>query len=188
MHSTKVLLEARNDPTRTTPRRPTTTDASGRTVNSGATVDKLDFGQLSDRLGYVLRRAQVAVFKDFDVMFNEVDIRPIQYSILTLIECNPGLSQTQVCDALGIKKPNFVAMLDGLEGRGLVRRAPTPGDRRTYALFLTDEGRTLMRKLHKLAARHEQNIIDIVGADMRKLMFVHLGSLTGLRKRSAGGR
>ena len=143
--------------------------------------------QLADRLGYSLRRAQVAVFQDFDATFAEVDIRPVQYSVLTIIENNPGLSQTRVSDALGIKKPNFVVMLDVLEERGLVRRAPTPGDRRTYALFLTDHGKVFMRRLHKLAARHEQNIIDIVGADTRHGLSAQLAALASLGKRPRDG-
>ena len=176
MHPGKVVLEARNDPKRTSPRKG---------LSNGAPVDALsvDVGRLAERLGYALRRAQVAVFQDFDATFAEVDIRPVQYSILTIIEKNPGLSQSRVSDALGIKKPNFVAMLDVLERRGLVRRAPTPGDRRTYALCLTDHGRTFMRKLHKLADRHEQHVVDIVGKDLRDSLFVPLLAIASVHKR-----
>lgn len=172
MQPRKVLAEARSDPQRSA--RPKTPAGDGA---------RLEFGQLGERLGYALRRAQVAVFQDFDAVFEAVDIRPVQYSILTLIENNPGASQTRISDALGIKKPNFVAMLDVLEGRGLVRRAATPGDRRTYALFLTDAGRTFMRRLHKLAARQEQSIIDIVGADAHARLFGELRAIASLNKR-----
>ena len=34
-----------------------------------------------------------------------------------------------------------VALLDELEGSGLVQRRDRPGDRRSYALHLTDAGR-----------------------------------------------
>ena len=68
------------------------------------------------------------MFRDFFAVFAPFDIKPAQYSILTIIERNPGLKQAQVCDALGIKRTNFVAMIDELERRGLVRRAESPGD------------------------------------------------------------
>ena len=82
----------------------------------------IDYGPLDSRLGYALRRAQNALFRDFFTAFESFDIRPGQYSILTIIECNPGLKQSEVSEALGIKRTNFVAMIDELERRELVRR------------------------------------------------------------------
>ena len=101
----------------------------------------VDYGPLDRRIGYLLRRAQMAVFRDFFAAFEAHDIRPGQYSILTVIECNPGRKQGEVSAALGIKRANFVAMIDLLERRKLVRRDPTPGDRRSYALMLTEKGK-----------------------------------------------
>jgi len=131
-------------------------------VREGAGVD---YGPLDQRLGYLLRRAQIAVFKDFFTAFEAHDIRPGQYSILTVIECNPGLKQGEVSAALGIKRANFVAMIDLLERRKLVRRDPTPGDRRSYALMLTAKGSRLMAELHALAERHEQKIVEAIGPE-----------------------
>ena len=172
MRPQKIRLEARADPKKSSSRSLAAADAPA-----------INFGPLGERLGYVLRRAQVAVFQDFDAIFGAVDIRPVQYSVLTIIEGNPGLSQTRVSDALGIKKTNFVAMLDALEKRHLVGRAPTPGDRRTYALFLTADGKTLMRKLHKLASQHEQRIIARVGTDAHQRLFIQCKALASLGKR-----
>jgi DNA-binding MarR family transcriptional regulator len=124
---------------------------------------EIDFGPLSARLGYVLRRAQIAVFRDFFAAFAPFDIKPAQYSILTIIERNPGLKQTQVCDALGIKRTNFVAMIDELETRGLVRRDEAPADRRSNALVLTAAGEALMPQLHDTSEAHEQRIIAALG-------------------------
>ena len=137
----------------------------------------LDFGPLAQRLGYVLRRAQIAVFRDFFDTFAPFDIKPAQYSILTIIEHNPGLKQTQVCDALGIKRTNFVAMIDELEARGLARREETPGDRRSHALVLTRAGEELMPELHARAALHERRLIKSVGASRHRDMLAALASL-----------
>jgi DNA-binding MarR family transcriptional regulator len=137
-------------------------------------------GPLANHLGYLLRRAQVAVFQDFFAAFEALDVRPIQYSILTVIEQNPGLSQSQVSEALGIKRTNFVALLDTLEARHLARRAPTERDRRSYALFLTADGAVLMRKLHVLASEHEQRLINRLGADTHRQLFVPLRRLAAL--------
>lgn len=124
----------------------------------------VNFGPLGDDLGYVLRRAQLVIFQRFFETFAAFDIRPAQYSVLTVIELNPGISQAQAADALGIKRPNFVAMIDALEERGLARRVPAENDRRFHGLYLTDEGRALMGKLHKINAAQERVIIERLGA------------------------
>jgi DNA-binding MarR family transcriptional regulator len=120
-------------------------------------------GPLDGRLGYALRRAQLAVFHDFFNAFAQLDIRPAQYSVLTIIEHNPGLPQGRVADALGIQKTNFVSMIGTLERRGLVRREASTQDRRTYGLYLTGEGTKLMVKLHHTAQDHEDRIIERIG-------------------------
>ena len=119
--------------------------------------NSVDYGRLDQSLGYVLRRAQLAVFKIFQAMFKALDITPAQCSVLLIIEKNPGLTQTQVSDALGIKRANFVALFDGLEARGLAQRA-SASDRRSYALQLTPRGRGVLRKIHAVSDQHEAKI------------------------------
>jgi DNA-binding MarR family transcriptional regulator len=152
--------------------------ASNKRIDARATA--LDYGALNDRLGYALRRAQIAVFRDFFDAFAEFDIRPGQYSVLTIVERNPGLSQTQVCDALGIQKANFVSVLDILVERGLIDRKPTPKDRRSYALCLTVAGKLLIRKLHRIAEAREQRYIACIGTASYRATFAALWALAAL--------
>jgi len=130
-----------------------------------SSMPAINYGQLDARMGYAIRRAQIAIFQDFFHTFSGEDIKPAQYSILTIIENNPGLTQSQVAQSLGIKKTNFVAMIDALERRGFVKRQTVPQDRRSYALFLTEAGRSLMPRLHDLAEQHERRIIALTGRE-----------------------
>ncbi len=135
-----------------------------------ADATKVDYGRLEDSLGYVLRRAQLAVFKTFQNMFKSLDITPAQCSVLLIIEKNPGLTQTQVSDALGIKRANFVALFDTLEARALAQRAPAT-DRRSYALQLTPRGRALLRKIHSVSDVHEEKISSPLSKEERAELF-----------------
>ncbi|HTR15194.1 MAG TPA: MarR family transcriptional regulator [Roseiarcus sp.] len=137
----------------------------------------IDYGPLDRRLGYVLRRAQIAVFRDFLAAFESQEIRPAQYSILTVIERNPGLKQGEVSEALGIKRANFVAMIDELEKRKLVRRDPARGDRRSYALVLTRSAKRLMKELHSVGEQHEKRIADSLGQEAYRSLFPLLRKL-----------
>src|SRR4051794_37963762 len=134
----------------------------------------IDLGPLPELIGYVLRRAQLAVFQDFFMAFGPFDIRPAQFSVLTVIERNPGLTESQVAQALGIKRTNFVGMLDELESRGLAERRQAARDQRSYALYLTAEGAALMRKLRPVIKAHEQRVIAKLGEDGRAALIVLL--------------
>ena len=125
----------------------------------------LDLGPLPDLVGYALRRAQLAVFQDFVETMATVDIRPGQYSVLLLIATNPGVSQTEISEALGIKPTNLAVLLNGLQARGLTERRRGAADKRAHALHLTPAGKTLMRKLDELVQQHEQRVTASLGAD-----------------------
>jgi DNA-binding MarR family transcriptional regulator len=148
---------------------------------------RIYLGPLEERLGHILRRAQLAVFSDFFEAFSEYGIKPAQYSCLTIIHCNPGLSQSKVAEALGIKKPNFVAMVQVLEARGLVRRAATKKDRRSNALFLTDTGNELIHELHRTAEEHEMRIRDLVGDKIYSGLFEPLRKIAKLETKPLSG-
>ena len=127
----------------------------------------VDLGPLPELMGYVLRRAQLVVFQDFFAAFAPFDISPAQFSVLTVIERNPGLTQSQVAAALGIKRTNFVGLLNELEKRALAERRRVSGDKRSYALYLTPEGAALMRKLRPVLKAHEARMVAKVSEDGR---------------------
>ena len=59
-----------------------------------------------EALGYCLRRAQVSVFQEFLSTFEDVSLRPVEYSILTLVHDNPGRKQIEISDVLGFAQPS----------------------------------------------------------------------------------
>lgn len=140
----------------------------------------IDMGLVGESAGFLLKRAQMAVFQNFSRTFAAADIRPAQFSVLSVIERNPGLKQTQVSKALSIKRTNFVPLLDSLEERGLVKRKAAATDRRSYALHLTAKGRTLMERLNALWAEQEQRVRERIGEEGRTQLFELLGRLVEL--------
>ena len=91
----------------------------------------LQMGELSELLGYSLKRAQLRVFEDFLRCVAPLQLTPAQFSVLLLLDKNPGRNQTEIANTLGILRPNFVAMLDGLESRDLCTRMRSTNDRRS---------------------------------------------------------
>jgi len=117
---------------------------------------KLGLGPLPELVGYNLRKAQVAVFQSFQNAVSPHDITPGQFGVLIMIHENEGLSQSDLGAAVGIDRSTMVAVIDRLESRGLVIRAPSPNDRRSYALKLSPQGEALLGELVPRIKAHDQ--------------------------------
>ena len=118
---------------------------------------------MSDIVGYRLRMAQLHVFRDFLTAFVALAIRPVDYSILRLIQTNPGVRQGELAHALGIKRANMVSLIHGLEERGLAMRRTVDSDRRANALHLTKSGKAFVREMQKIWRTHEDRVIARLG-------------------------
>jgi len=142
---------------------------------------ELDLTGLSNAVGYVLRRAQLAIFANFIRRFAETDLKPAQYSVLLVIRNNPGRKQSEIAAALGIQRTNFVAMLDELEARGLAARARSCVDRRSHSVTLTEEGHALLARACSLQAEQEREIAEILGPSGRDTLMELASRLTNLQ-------
>ncbi len=120
--------------------------------------DAVDLGRLAGLLGYHLRRAEVSAFQNFAAHLGADGISPGQLGVLLLVQANPGSNQTRIGRALGIDRSTLVSIVDTLEARGLVRREPSPTDRRSHALKLSDEGAAFLRTLRPRLDAHEAEI------------------------------
>src|SRR6185503_10056207 len=129
-----------------------------------------DFSLLPDLLGYHLRRAQSAVFQDFAASMNGANVTPGQFGVLALIEANAGLSQTRLAQILGIDRSTLVAVIDKLEGQGLVERAARPNDRRSHALKLSRQGQSRFEALAQLVKQHEARIAQRLSVRERAML------------------
>jgi DNA-binding MarR family transcriptional regulator len=138
----------------------------------------LQLGELSEHLGYALKRAQLKVFEDFLRCVAPLELTPAQFSVLLLLDKNPGRNQTEIANTLGILRPNFVAMLDGLESRDLCARIRSTNDRRSHILVLTDKGRAVLARAKKLvAAKHEARLNELLGPANRAALLAMLATI-----------
>lgn len=162
------------------PRRRNGPAASGRPGKSRrAEPDgEVMLDSLTGHTGYAVRRFQLWIFQDFIRTLAAADIRPTQYSVLTVIAANPGLTQMAVAKRLGIERARLVHLLDSLEQRKLVTRVPSATDRRSHALHLTAHGQTSLKKFKRLAAEHERHVSEKIGAANRERLLQILAAFT----------
>jgi DNA-binding MarR family transcriptional regulator len=130
----------------------------------------LDLGELNTHIGYFARRFQVWIFQDLIRELATAELRISHYSVLAIVEANPGLAQSEVAQAVGIEPARLVRVLDELEQRGWIQRMRSATDRRSHALFLTPEGQKAFRQVKDLARRHETHVIERLGAAKYELL------------------
>src|SRR5687768_17094017 len=107
---------------------------------------ELAFAELDGLLGYLLRRAQGAMHRDFMAAVASFELTQKQAATLWLIQANPGVSQAEVASALGMDRATMMALTDRLEGRGFVIRRRSSTDRRRQDLYLTPSGQSILKK------------------------------------------
>ena len=133
-------------------------------------VDEVDASYLEGLIGYNARRAALAVIEIFLDRMAIYDLRPVDFSVLSLITHNPGITSRQLCSALGILPPNLVGMINALEKRELIHRQPHPRDGRAMGLHLTASGQKLMRDAEKTAAQLESDVAARLSASEGKTL------------------
>lgn len=126
-------------------------------------ASSLDFSIMDDAVGYRLRRAQLAVFQHFNEAFSSKGLRPTDFAVLLLLKDNQGSKQSEVAEALGIQRANFVAIVDGLENKGFIERRKSETDRRVQSLYMTPAGEAYLEELMPIWIDHEKWVLDQLG-------------------------
>ena len=121
--------------------------------------DGLDHGILPNLIGYQLRLAQLAVFRDFERSVGDLGVSPGRVGVLVLVNGNPGITQSRLAEAVGLDRSTLVPVLDDLERRGLVERRRGK-DRRTNGLSLTAPGKRLLVRVRRRIAAHEHRMVS----------------------------
>ena len=143
---------------------------SAQTGLAGSAVERVDASYLESLIGYNARRAALAVIGVFLERMAVYGLRPVDFSILSLITHNPGITARQICHALGLLPPNMVGVLNGFEKRELIQRRPHPTDRRAQGLHLTEPGRALMAQAEQTALQLEQDVAHRLSAEEQRTL------------------
>jgi DNA-binding MarR family transcriptional regulator len=88
----------------------------------------------------------------------DAELTLAQYRVLVFLD-DADRPATQVAGLLGVTPSTVTSVVDGLAGRGLVRRRADPTDRRRVVLSITDDGQ-------RVVARAD----DVVGDRLSKLL------------------
>lgn len=125
---------------------------------SATSATSIALGVLPRLVGYQIRLAQIAMFRDFAQTFGDLDVSPGVMGVLLVVDETPGVIQSELAKAVHLDRSTVVSLLDNLERRQLVERCPSPTDRRSNAVRLTAAGASLLRKVKRRLVQHEERL------------------------------
>lgn len=133
-------------------------------------VEQIDTRHLDSLVGYNARRASLAIIEVFLRHMAVYALRPVDFSVLSLVAHNPGITSRQLCMTLSIQPPNLVSLVNTLEKRELITRHPHPHDGRAMGLHLTAAGKKMMQKAEQTAAQLEESATARLSEAERKTL------------------
>lgn len=144
-----------------------------------APVEAVDTRFLQSLVGFNARMAALKIIGQFVPRMAQFGLRVVDFSILSLIHHNPGITSRQLCDALNLLPPNLVGKIGALERRGLLQRRPHPLDGRAQSLLLTAEGQALMREAESAVSQLEDEAAQALSAAERRTLIRLLQKIQG---------
>ena len=144
-----------------------------------ARIDGIDYADLDEHFGYVLKRAQIASFEAFSRATAGESITPPRYTALVILAGNPGISQSALGEVLGTARSGAMMLADWLEQRGLAERRHRPDDGRAWGLFLTGKGEALLRNLKRKVKQYDRQFAARLEPGERRELLRLLGKLAG---------
>jgi len=112
------------------------------------------------RVWFRLLRLQTRINLSITALVREIGLSVPQCDVLTTLTEREGISQQDLAARLYVTKGNISGLIDRLEAAKLVERRSIEGDRRSHAIFLTPQGRTLAEKGIEVQRRF---VIDTLG-------------------------
>ncbi|MFL6661129.1 MAG: MarR family winged helix-turn-helix transcriptional regulator [Rhizobacter sp.] len=135
-------------------------------------------------VGYQLAQAAIVTDQVFDErVARRGGLRRVEFTILALVQGNPGVSARQLARALAVTPPNIAIWLDRLESRGLVTRERSTRDARVQQLQLTRTGTTLVKRTVQTLIEGEHAAMAALSAAERAMLIELLHKVALQRRR-----
>ena len=109
---------------------------------------------LESTFGYMMKRAQMELNRSIYEYLGDTGLTLVQFSVLSIVQENPGIAQSELAEVLAVERPRLVPIVDRLEKLNLAERRQNPEDRRGRMIYLTSEG---CSRINQLKAKFDQH-------------------------------
>lgn len=112
-------------------------------------MTKYDF---ESSVGFVVNNAAKAFQKALDLELRKnVGVTLSQWRVVASLVQQPGLTQKEIADKVGVEGATLVPIIDKMEKEGLLKRKPDSKDRRVNRIYLTPKADSLWNSMIECA-------------------------------------
>src|SRR5215471_6543374 len=104
----------------------------------------------------------------FAERLRKVKLAPQHAGILRILSAKAGITQQALARTMRIVASRLVVLVDEMERRGLIERRQNPEDRRSYALYVTENGRSMLEAVGRIAREHSKTLLAAISEDERR--------------------
>jgi len=141
------------------------------------------------RIGYLLRQAQQAMRTAIDQEMREIGITAAQFSLLSVIRHEPGLSGAELAEDSMLTQQTTSEIIRLLERQKLVERRADPADGRARRIYLTRAGQKMLVAADERVDRLEaQTVVSLDDAERRHIKKWLVACATAFADRRPNGR
>ncbi|MBT8159588.1 MULTISPECIES: MarR family winged helix-turn-helix transcriptional regulator [Arthrobacter] len=135
-----------------------------------AAKDRLAGAPISQDAGFLLAKLHAGGSVVNNRALAEFDLKERSYSVLILADSGLEPTQRELADFLSLDPSQIVALVDELEKRKLVARAPGKQDRRAKTVTATAKGNQLLAQAAIAARRAESEVLSALDAEEAALL------------------
>ena len=105
-------------------------------------------------MGFVVNMTAKAFQKSFDIELRKnAGVSLSQWRVVGALVIQPGLTQKEIADKVGIEGATLVPIIDKMEKEGLLKRKPDSSDRRVNRIYLTQKADSLWESMVECALK-----------------------------------
>ncbi|MGQ3674922.1 MarR family winged helix-turn-helix transcriptional regulator [Xanthobacter sp. TB0139] len=143
--------------------------------------------ELFERPGFLARRVHQIHVSLFSELCSAYGVTPVQYSLLSALSRRKEADQTTLARIVSLDRTTTTGALKRLEGRGFVRRAVSPTDRRAQSCRLTDEGRAILVDMEEAAQRAHAATVEMLSPEEQRLLIDLMKKIVKTHGARSGG-
>lgn len=144
-------------------------------------------GQAPPSVAFLLSRLGYQASHKMGAALSELGLELREFGLLRLLAASHGSSQRALGAMLRLSPNRMVALVDGLEGKGLIERRTHPEDRRAYTVTLTDAGAAALSRAIEAGMGVELDVCAPLEASDREQLLGLLCKLAAADGEDGGG-
>jgi DNA-binding MarR family transcriptional regulator len=135
--------------------------------------------------GYLFRRMQQIAVAIFMEECRAFDLTPVQYAALVAIQTHPGIDATRLSAVIAFDRSTLGSVIERLQAKGLIARAPSAQDKRVKLLTITRSGAAILREIVPSVDRAQARMLQPLKVADRKALMALLSQLVDLNNEAS---